>query len=97
MQEDLHTICTCSASFLHTSELPCCETRPKAAGGVGGLPGCPGRDVPPGDQKSIPSCPSLEERRGVTSAGVGVLAGREALALADDVGGADDYADEVAV
>jgi hypothetical protein len=35
MQEDLHTICTCSASFLHTSELPCCETRPKAAGGVG--------------------------------------------------------------
>jgi hypothetical protein len=36
MQEDLHTICTCSASFMHTSELPCCETRPKAAGGVGG-------------------------------------------------------------
>jgi len=46
MQEDLHTICTCSASFLHTSELPCCETRPKAAGGVGGLPSCPGRDLP---------------------------------------------------
>jgi len=31
MEEVLHTICTCSASFLHTSELPCCETRPQGA------------------------------------------------------------------
>jgi len=35
--EDLHTICTCSASFLHPRELPCLVIGPRPAGGFGGM------------------------------------------------------------
>lgn len=39
-QEEGHTICTRSASLLHTRELPCCVTRAKARGDIGGMFSC---------------------------------------------------------
>jgi hypothetical protein len=37
IEEDLHTVCTCSVSLLHRRELRCCVIGAKTRGGIGGM------------------------------------------------------------
>src|ERR1700730_17341043 len=66
MEEDLHAICTRSASLLHTRELRCCEKDQGSQGHRWHGPAAASRCVPSDEQIRTDT---LSRVRGVTSAG----------------------------
>ena len=76
MEEDLHTICTRSASLLHTRELQCWVTRGQGPQGESAACQCL-----PSESTLVRTLPvTLRSARGVTSAGAGTAFQAGALA-----------------